>query len=241
MQMLMSSLLERFESFVTTLDGFESIDSLLHVADPKGIKRADYLVQNRHIIIEQKVLRSNPIGRPQRFVDKLASERGILIYGRVSTAQIFSGQPDTRDLQRKMVLDLARVIDDDVADADKQTAETRRLFNIPNALGVLLFLNESADALRPDVIHFALRNSFHKKHESDALRYTANECVVVISEANVVALPSFQRGSPIFSYLTPQNRHAALFEHFSDTLMKRWADFNNAPLLKAVMSCPERH
>jgi hypothetical protein len=101
MQILMSSLLERFESFVTTLDGFESIDSLLHVADPEGTRRADYLVQNRHIIIEQKVLRSNPIGRPQRFVDKLARERGILIYGRVSTTQIFSGQPDTRDYSER--------------------------------------------------------------------------------------------------------------------------------------------
>jgi hypothetical protein len=76
-----SSLSERFESFVKTLDGFESIDALLRGADQRGKKRADYLVRNRHVVIEQKVLHSNPIGRPQKFIDKLARERGIRIYG----------------------------------------------------------------------------------------------------------------------------------------------------------------
>jgi hypothetical protein len=103
---------------VKTLDGFESIDALLRGADQRGKKRADYLVRNRHVVIEQKVLHSNPIGRPQKFIDKLARERGIRIYGRVSTNQVFARQPNPVDLQRKMVLDLARIIDNDVANAD---------------------------------------------------------------------------------------------------------------------------
>jgi hypothetical protein len=227
----MSSLRERFESFVKTLDGFESIDTLLQGAGQQGRKRADYLVQNRQIVIEQKVLQSNPAGRPQKFVDKVARERGILIYGRVSTTQVFGGQPDPKDLQRKMVLDLARVIDDDVANADKQTAHTRQLFNIPDAMGILLLLNESAEVLQPDVIHYALANSFQKKCESGALRYAANDGVIVVSEANTLVLPPFQRVFPILSYVSPQKRHAAFFTGFSDTLMKQWAAFNNAPLV----------
>jgi hypothetical protein len=227
----MSSLRERFELFVKTLDGFESIDTLLQGADQRGRKRADYLVQNRHIVIEQKVLQSNPAGRPQKFVDKLARERGILIYGTVSTKQVFGGQPDPKDLQRKMVLDLARVIDDDVANADKQTAHTRQLFNIPDAMGILLLLNESAELLQPDVIHYALTNSFHKKCESGALRYIANDGVIVISEANSLVLPPFQRAYPILSYLSPQKRKAVYFSQFADTLMQQWAAFNNVPLV----------
>ena len=84
----------------------------------RGKKRADYLVRNRHVVIEQKMRHSNPIGRPRKFIDKLVRERGIRIYGRVSTNQVFARQPDPVDLQRKMVLDLARIIDNDVANAD---------------------------------------------------------------------------------------------------------------------------
>jgi hypothetical protein len=227
----MSTLRQRFESFIRTLDGFESIDALLQGADPKGKKRADYLVQNRQVVIEQKALNSNPIGRPQKFIDKLAHERGIRIYGRVSTDQVFSGQPDPTDLKRRMVLHLARVIEDDVANADKQTANTRELFNIPEALGILVLLNERASVLRHDVIHYALWNSFQKKCESGALRYAANDGVIVISEASSLALSQFQRAFPILSFISPHRRQAAFISQFSDMLMKRWAAFNNMPLV----------
>jgi hypothetical protein len=230
-RMIPSSLSYRFEAFVQTLDGFESIDVLLKDADPPRKKRADYLLHNRGFVVEQKVLRSNPIGRPQKFVDKLAIERGIRIYGRVSTDQVFAGQPDTTDLKRRMALDLARVIDDNVATADKQTSDTRTIFNIPDAIGVLIFLNESADYLRPDVIHYALANSFQKKSNTGAFRYTANNGVILISEATSMAPSRMRPTFPMLSFVSPQKKHATSFSEFSEALMREWAAFNNAPLV----------
>jgi hypothetical protein len=227
----MANLRERFESFVQTLDGFESIDVLLKEAYPHGIKRAVYLLQNRRIVIEQKVLQSNPDGRPQRFADKVARERGIIYYGATSTARLFGRQPDSQELQKRLILDLARVIDDDVACADKQTADTRQLFNIPTAMGVIVLLNEGAKMLRPDVIHYALANSFQKKSGTGGLRYVANDGVIVISEALCIELPSFPRAFPLLSFHAPLRRQAAPFTAFSDSLMKHWAAFNNAPLV----------
>lgn len=228
----MASLRERFESFLKTLDGFESIDTLLKAADPHGRKRADYLAYNRHIVIEQKVLQSNPTAKPQKFVDKLAHERGFMFFGNLSSEQIFAKQPDPEKLQRRMILDLARVINDDVADADKQTAQTRQLFNIPDAMGVLIFLNEDAKLLRPDIVHFALAHAFQKKINSGLLRYPANDGVIVISEAHSLVLPPFERAFPILSYLSPQRRQVAFFTQFSNTLMEQWAAFNGVPLVR---------
>ena len=196
-EMITSSLSKRFEAFVKTLDGFESVDALLKGADPKGKKRADYLAHNRQIVIEQKALQSNPVGRPQKFVDNLALKRGIRIFGTVSTRQVFSGQPDAADLQRRLVLDLARVIDDDVATADKQTSGTRIIFNIPDAMGVLILLNENAVYLQPDVIHYALANSFRKKSAAGSPRYTANDGVILISEASSLTTFPTQSAFPI--------------------------------------------
>jgi hypothetical protein len=59
------TLLQRFEEFVRTLDGFESVDDLLRNSDVHGRKRADYLLANRSIIIEQKALKDDPHDKPQ--------------------------------------------------------------------------------------------------------------------------------------------------------------------------------
>jgi hypothetical protein len=55
--------------------------------------------------------------------------------------------------------------------------------------------------------------------------------VIVISEANSITLPPFQRAFPILSYLSPQKRQAAFFAQFADMLMQQCAAFNNAPLI----------
>jgi hypothetical protein len=219
MQVARPSLRERFEAFVQTLDGFESIDALLRGGDPQGKKRADYLVRNRQFVTEQKILQSDPAGRPQKFVDKLA------------TRQVFSGQTDAVDLQRRMVLDIARIIDDNVAAADKQTADTRLIFNSPDAAGILILLNESAGHLQPDVIHYALVNSFQKKSAPDIFRYTANDAVILISEANPLKGFPGQLAFPVLLFLSPQKKHAASITEFSERLIREWATFNNAPLI----------
>jgi hypothetical protein len=226
-----STLSERFEVFVKTLDGFESIDELLENENPQGKKRADYLVRNREFVIEQKVLKSDPVGRPQKFVDKLSARRGIVTFGKVSTNQIFAGQPDANNLQRRMVLDLTRIIDDNVAAADKQTADTRAIFNIPDSTGILLLLNESAAFLRPGVIHYALANSFQKRAESGAYRYAANDGVILISEANSIVADPNRPVFPILTFTSPEKKRAASVRKFAESMMKQWAAFNRAPLI----------
>ena len=49
----MTSLVERFEAFIKTVRGFESIDAILKNRDVDGKKRADYLLWDRRIIVEQ--------------------------------------------------------------------------------------------------------------------------------------------------------------------------------------------
>jgi hypothetical protein len=223
--------------FVKTLDGFEDIDALLRESKPPDRRmRADYLVQGREIIVEQKTLESDPITKPQKFADKIMRERGIVAFGRVSTQRIFSGQPDANALQQRLVLGIAKTIDDDVAKADKQTRDTRLIFGIPDAVGILILLNEGARMLAPDVIHYALAKSFQKKTTDGALRYKQNDGVILISEAHTVALggiPGVSRAYPILTFTSPQTKSADTVVAFADMLRKKWAAFNRAPLIKA--------
>jgi hypothetical protein len=230
-----STLRERFESFVKTLDGFEDIDALLKSSKkPDGRMRADYLFQNRRFIVEQKTLESDPIDKPQKFAERIMRERVIVAFGRVTTQRIFSGQPDATALQRGLVLKIAKTIDDDVAKADKQTRDPRLIFSVPDAVGILILLNESATILAPDVIHYALANSFQKKTQGGALRYAQNDGVILISEAHTVArggIPGVSRAYPILTFTSPQTKSTDTVVAFADMLRQKWATFNRALLI----------
>ncbi|MGA2888945.1 MAG: hypothetical protein ABSE51_12910 [Terracidiphilus sp.] len=230
-----STLRTRFESFVKTLDEFEDIDSLLNNAkEPDDRMRADYLFQSRQIIVEQKTLVSDPVGRPQRFAEKIMRDRGIIAFGTVSTRRIFSNQPDTDSLQRGLMLNIAKIIDDDVAKADKQVRDTRLIFGIPEATGIIVLLNEGAEMLAPDVIYYALCNAFQKKDEDGRLRYSRNDGVILISEAHTLPLPGFPRAYPINTFTSPQTKSTDKVIAFSEMLVARWATFNHVPLIKEV-------
>jgi hypothetical protein len=227
-----STLRARFESFVKTLDGFEDIDALLQASkQPDSRMRADYLFQKRQIIVEQKTLESDPIDKPQKFADKIMRDRGIVLMGTRSTQCIFSGQPDADSLQRGLILKIAKTIDADVAKADKQTRDTRLIFGIPDAVGIVIFLNENAKMLAPDVIQYALCNTFQKRTDPCTLRYTQNDGALLISEAHTLNVPGFSRAYPINAFTSPKTKDADIVVAFLNMLVGRWAAFNNAALL----------
>lgn len=227
-----SSLRSRFESFVRTLNGFENIDSLLKGSRKFDSKqRADYLFQEREVNVEQKTLVSDPISKPQKFADKIMRERGIVAYGTVSTRRIFSSQPDANSLQRRMVLSIAKTIDDVVAKADKQTRDTRLIFDIPDSVGIVILLNEGAEMLAPEVIGYALSNTFQKRDEKGAPRYKHNAAVIGISEVHAVSLATPLATYPINTFKNPNRSGAAMVDAFVDMLSARWAVFNHARLI----------
>ncbi len=54
---------------------------MLKGRDPLGKRRADYLFSNRSIIVEQKVLETDPIEKQRRYLDRLRSENRIIGWG----------------------------------------------------------------------------------------------------------------------------------------------------------------
>jgi hypothetical protein len=224
---------ERFETFVRTLDGFESIDALLRNCDPPGKKRADYLLYERQIIVEQKALEVDPIEKPRKFMDDLIEKgRFVLLGGQVSADVIFSKLPDGQKLQRELILRLTRALEGAVSNADKQTADTRDIFAISNAVGVLIILNEKARMLSPEIIHYGLANVFQKTSDDGSLRYPHINGVIVISEAHVVDAPTSAKIFPMLSFTSPHGRGEEVVKRFSAALMEHWANFNGVPLVR---------
>jgi hypothetical protein len=150
----------------------------------------------------------------------------LIAYGKVST-RMFS-----EDLQREFVLDLAKNIDAIAAKADRQMEDTRDIFSIPDALGVLVILNEKAGMLDPQVIHYALANVFQKKTDGSP-RYPANDGVILISEAHAIDTP-YGRRIHLKRFTSPHGRASERFLQLSDALFDAWSRFNGVPLIKSV-------
>lgn len=225
------SLKERFETFIRTLEGFESIDDLLKHAEQHGRKRADYLLSGRKIIIEQKILEEDPVGKPQKFINNLMERGRVLAYGRVSSEAIFSKLPDGHKLRRDLILRLARSIEGAVSHADKQTKETRAIFSIPEALGIVVILNEHVRMLDPEIIRYALSNIFQKVSDTGARQYAGNHGVIVITEAHLVRVASPAKVFPILTFINPDGLRKDEVETFSAMLLIAWAKFNGFPVL----------
>jgi hypothetical protein len=88
----MQSLKDRFEQFMLSTAGVESIDDLLKHCALKARQRADYLACDRRVIIEQKSIDVNPDYKIQQFLDKLANAGRLPSSDQVdwSLAELFS-------------------------------------------------------------------------------------------------------------------------------------------------------
>jgi hypothetical protein len=225
----MEYLRKRFEAFIKTVRGFESIDDLLNDKPLEGRKRADYLLWDRTIIVEQKVLEADPSYRPQKFVNDLMKKRGILFYGTLSTDHIFARLPDGQEQKRRMLLSITKGLEASIADADKQTRDTREIFSIPDAIGIVVILNVSAPTLRPDLISYSLNQVFEKRRNDDSVRYQNNDGVIVISEAHT-DISQTGRGAPCFANWTPHTKSEATVRAFADDLIYAWSAFNGLPV-----------
>lgn len=225
----MASLRESFETFIQTVDQFESIDDLLKHADPHGKQRADYLLCGRKIIIEQKVLEVDPGDKPSKFMNNIMKQRNIIAYGRISSEVIFRKMHDGDRLRRSLTLYTSKVIDDIVAKADKQTRDTREIFSIPDAVGILILLNEKAIILNQDIIRYSLSQVFQKISDDGSLRYPHNNGVILISSVHFKKT-AIGMAFPCHFFTSPHQIGATLVRQFSDMLFQAWAKFNGIPL-----------
>lgn len=217
----MNNLKERFERCIRTLKGFESIDSIVPLGDRQGMKRADYLLWNRRVIVEQKVLENDPFEKIQAYFEKLQNEGTIIFFGTRSTDDLFRKIPDGQRHKRNLVLKLANAVDGAVSRADQQTKGTREIFQIPNATGILIIVNENARVLDPKIIHYGLSNAFQKRSADGAFLYPNNNGVILVSEhPSLGKLPGSR--PPFVPFWAPQPGKRILVARVCDALSRAW-------------------
>jgi hypothetical protein len=227
-----SDLKDRFERFVTTLDGFEDIDALLKKCDPAGKRRADYLFSGRNVIVEQKTLETDPGDKAQNYVHRLIEENRLAVgYGTfVIDKDTFRDLPDGEKLYKNLLHKTSSRLEKIASDADKQTKGTREIFGLSDAAGVLVILNQGAESLIPELLDYRIQDLF-KVDNSGSVRFPRNDMIMVISELHPVRIgPTTLLPTRRYVNSTARQRERAIA--FTDKLTAAWAAFNGVPEIR---------
>lgn len=234
----MPTLRKRFEAFIETMPGYESVDELLRGDARHGLKRADYLLGNRAVIVEQKVLEVDPGPKAQAFMDHFMEERGVVLYGQCTSDAFFAGHPDAERHKRRLYLALTRRLEEIVSDADKQTASTRGLFSIPDAGGLLVIINEGAPTLDVNVVAHRVGQMLNNIGPDGGSRYRNNSAVLIIQECHMLDVRHPTTLLPLVCVRGPNWQDHLEVDGVAGDLLRRWSAFNGLPLVETGQGLP---
>jgi hypothetical protein len=225
------SLKGRFERFMLSGDFAESIDALTITDQVPGRRKADYLARGRSVIIEQKSIDHDIDARIRAFLGDLVREHGPLDGEHVTLAGIIDAVvklPRGNRFKLRLRAILTQRIDDYIAEADKQARDTRLTFSIPEAVGVVVLLNEHAPLIEPDYFMDKAWDMFHKELEPGILRYPHNQVAILISEAHRVVSEDGCERIPVETIFSDAGARNPVAESIAQELRERWAGFNEA-------------
>lgn len=173
----MGTLAKRFIEFCRSIPGAEEVDALSLEPQQQTLKlkRADFLFDGRSIICEIKDLETDTA---PKFIAFLKREGFELRPGEYSLQQLFSTRANGRELFQKATSLVATAVADGLAEANRQMADTRRLFGITQADGVVIILNGMVEVLGPQIVIKRILERF-KKTAADGSPYHANIALVL--------------------------------------------------------------
>jgi hypothetical protein len=138
--------------------------------------------------------------------------------------------PDGQALYDGLLARVTRVLDDNLARADDQTRDTKDIFDIPEAIGVVVMLNENATLLYPDQSLLRIFNVLRKLRDGKP-RYVNNHVVIYISEAHIVDIGEGAAMFDMGTVYSEAGNAVSFATTFAEELNARWAAFNGTGYL----------
>lgn len=231
----MSSDLElRFHSFMASFPGVESIDNILSGPEFDGEKRADYLVFDRRVIIELKSLKVDTSPKVEK---ELAHHRDCddfpVFYGEVELQKILKHLPDGERINRRIFNSTTRSIEEGARSAAKQLQNTARLLDLPEAIRVLVLLNEDIDILAPDVA-VARLSPLMCRTDAAGNMTSSIDYAWLIFESHSIAEGPAPVNLPSILLEGPGAQETPWFIELFESFQVAWAAFNTYPLVRTT-------
>ncbi|SOU04321.1 hypothetical protein LMG19146_03520 [Xanthomonas arboricola pv. fragariae] len=210
----------RFASFAMTVEGAESIDKLLQTTH-QG-QRADYLWRGRSVVIELKALHADPQVKVDSTFDELRKRDDFpLIFGAVEAGKVLAHLPDGDEQMRRLYQKVMRSVEGAFRDAKRQIANTKKIFDLDDALGILVLLNPYIESLDPVNVGKEISRLIQTRQND----MWAVDVVWLLSEAHLI-----EGSLPCIIIEGDRVRRFPWSKEFNASLNKSWADFNGSPM-----------
>jgi hypothetical protein len=232
------SLESRFTEFLKSLPGSESIDALTLPVDPRHRRKADFLLADRKIIVELKTLTTDTSPKIELAVEKHRHrEEFPLFYGTTDLQRVLAHLPDGDAINRNIYMSITRSVEDNVRSAEEQISHTRQVLDLPNAIGLLVILNETVQVLDPTLVGHRVANLMRRTRTGNSSSATLDFTWLLFESHSLGSnsrLPTFP------SMLICGERAASFpeFVAFHNNVQRRWAAFNGAAFVDGGSTSP---
>jgi hypothetical protein len=198
----------------------EEIDTI--AVEPSPLKRADFLLDSRTIICEIKALETDTAPKFNAFLKQQGFD---LPPGEYDIRQLFGTRPDGDVLLAKATQLVATAVSDGLAEANRQIGDTKRLFGITAADGLVVILNGMVEVLGPQIVIKRVLERLEKLAD-DGTSYHGNIALVLyFSEKH---LRETELGDAAVAFPIRNERVVAVHDlaAVTTTFVKGWAGFN---------------
>lgn len=218
-----------FDRFLQILPLVENIDELAKEIDHKGIQIADYMFLERKIVCEIKTLNKDTKEKIEKIVDDLRDRDEFpIFYGEWEVDKILKNLSDGEQIQQKMAESATSPIEGTIKDANRQIRDTKRLFEIPNAKGIVIIINESVEILDAEFSKWRISRCLTKKTSSGTSRFESIDTVWFLDEAHQLLVRPGLRGPISLQIIGPSND--VFVSNYIDYLMTQWATYVGIPI-----------
>lgn len=227
----MASLEDRVIQFLSSRSGSEKIDDIVPFGAFPNKKRADFLLANRSIIVELKTLKTDTSPKIDKELDKHRDRDDFpLICGSVELQKILLHLPDREYINSRIYRNVTRSIEDAIRSAEIQVRDTKEILSLPNAIGLVVLLNEDIEILSPDVAGRKVSEILCRARSDGAIGSPIS-FVWCLFESHVVEYESHPSAFPCILIEGPNADTIAGFDPLFSDLLDGWARYNNANLV----------
>ena len=226
-----SSLEIRFKEFLDNLPDSENLDELLTDAPSEG-KRADYLLDERNIVLELKSLESDPEYKIDEFIDPLRTRSDFpVFYWDADLTELLAPLQDSEVLQKKIFNAVTRSVQTALEKANAQIRSTKANLDLPSANGLVVILNENIEILNPRLVTGKVNQILLKRRRDGSIRYDQIGRVVIVSEGHIFSSEGGQEFLPVVQVLGPSAQDDGRFSEYIGDLQSKWCDYLGVPLV----------
>lgn len=219
---MISNITNRFFDFLRAYPGAEAIDQLITSdLSAKRLKVADFFFEDRTIICEIKTLKTETTPKLEAFLATNGVNHSALPHGQYTLRSLLPEGAAGDALFTKLVDLVLTPLTDGFDDADKQIRDTKTLFNLPSADGLLVILNQDVTLATPTLIRERLARRVRKNMPTGEPYHQHIAHVLHICERYVLAaMPDTQMN---LSLTNPRIGHHHDVATFVDRLGEVWA------------------